>query len=90
MLAAHLGNADAEAVLLHALVGAANFVDGLRTEALRSLERFSAHRPEVVPTALLREAADLRLGVRPGRGAVGPRAARRRGYQATSSCPRSG
>ncbi len=79
--AANLGIEDAEAVLLHALVDEAAHIDGLRTGALLRLERFSAHRPEAVPTALLRELADLASNYDPATALAALELLAARGYR---------
>jgi len=81
VLAANLGSADAEAVLLHALVEEGVSIDGLRTGALLRLERFSAHRPEIVPTALLRELAELGAMYDPGEALAALEQLAARGYR---------
>jgi hypothetical protein len=54
-----LGHADAEAVLLHALLSDALGTDALRLEALRDIEAFARDKWDKVPTALLQEEARL-------------------------------
>jgi len=65
-LGQNLGHSDAEAVLMHALLGDALGTDALRMEALRNLEGFSAHDPARAPTALLRELAHVAATYDPG------------------------
>ena len=62
----HLGRADAEAVLLHALLADALGTEALRLEALRDLEAFARAKPEKAPTALLQEEARLAGSFDPG------------------------
>jgi transglutaminase-like putative cysteine protease len=54
-----LGRADAEAVLLHALLSDALGTEALRLEALRDIEAFARDKGDKVPTALLQEEARL-------------------------------
>lgn len=81
MLAASLGQADSEAILLRALLYDGLGTDALRTEAERSLKAAAASRLTAAPTALLRELAHLGASYDPATALLAQEALGARGYR---------